>query len=66
MQTTKISLIIDLKTAKTLGVNVPLSLLGPRRGIDRVAMSAWPKADTAKNAINVAFGGKADMPFCTA
>ena len=26
----------------------------------------WPKADVLKNAIDVAFGGKADMPFCTA
>src|SRR4029453_1380915 len=27
----------------------------------------WPKADTPKNAIDVAIGGKADMPFlhCT-
>ena len=26
----------------------------------------WPKADVLKNAIDVAFGGKADLPFCTA
>jgi len=26
----------------------------------------WPKADIPKNAIDVAFGGKADMPFCIA
>jgi hypothetical protein len=26
----------------------------------------WPKADTPKNAFNVAFGGKADMAYCSA
>ena len=26
----------------------------------------WPNADMPKNAIYVAVGGKADMPFCTA
>jgi len=26
----------------------------------------WPKADIAKNAINVAIGGKADMAYCSA
>ena len=26
----------------------------------------WPKPDMPKNAIDVAIGGKADMPFCTA
>src|SRR5262249_54715044 len=26
----------------------------------------WPKADMPKNAIDVAIGGKADMPFCAA
>src|SRR5262245_39499527 len=26
----------------------------------------WPKADIRMNAFSVAFGGKADMPFCTA
>jgi hypothetical protein len=26
----------------------------------------WPKADMPKNAIYVAMGGKADMPFWTA
>jgi hypothetical protein len=26
----------------------------------------WPKADMSKNATDVAFGGKADMPFRTA
>src|SRR5262249_28210295 len=26
----------------------------------------WPKAHMSKNAIDVAIGGKADMPFCTA
>jgi hypothetical protein len=26
----------------------------------------WPKADMPKNAIDVAIGGKADMPLCTA
>jgi|RhiMetStandDraft_8_1073273.scaffolds.fasta_scaffold05400_2 hypothetical protein len=26
--------------------------------------SYWPKADMPKNAIDVAIGGKADMPFC--
>ena len=31
------------------------------------AMSAlWPKADMPKNAIDVAFGDKADMTFCGA
>jgi len=29
-------------------------------------VSYWPKADMPKNAIDVAFGGKADMPCCTA
>jgi hypothetical protein len=26
----------------------------------------WPKADMPKHAINVAFGGKADVSLCTA
>jgi hypothetical protein len=26
----------------------------------------WRKADISKDAIDVAIGGKADMPFCTA
>ena len=26
----------------------------------------WPKADMPKNSIDVAIGGKADMPFCIA
>jgi hypothetical protein len=26
----------------------------------------WPKADMPKNAIDVAIGGKADIPSCTA
>jgi hypothetical protein len=37
-----------------------------RRPTRLMIVRYWPKADMPKNAIDVAFGGKADMPFCTA
>jgi hypothetical protein len=32
----------------------------------RLDVRFWPKADMPKNAIDVAVGGKANMPFCAA
>jgi hypothetical protein len=46
-------------------VFLPRPLAAGARG--GLLISAFgPKADMPKNAIDVAIGGKADMPFCTA
>jgi ABC-type uncharacterized transport system substrate-binding protein len=40
-QSEKIELVINLKTAKTLGLEVPLSLLTPRQRADRMRRREW-------------------------
>ena len=68
-QATKVELVINLKTAKALGINVPPSMIGARRRDDRMngGMSAFGTKRTSLVAPHMsAFGGRADMAFCTA
>ena len=69
VQLTKIELIINLKTAKALGLAVPQPLYWLRRRSDRMngAMSAIGTKRTSLVAPHMsAFGGKADMTVCIA
>ena len=68
-RSTKFNIIVNLKTAKTLGLTIPRATARPRRRDDRMSdgMSAFGTKQTSLVAPHMsAFGGKADMPFCTA
>ena len=69
MQSTKYELVINLKTAKTLGLTVPPSVFSIADEVSSKsgAMSAFGTKRTSLFALHMsAFGGKADMPFCAA
>jgi putative ABC transport system substrate-binding protein len=66
----KFQFILNRKAAKALGFELPQSILLRADELTNQVrprdVRYWPKADMPQNAINVALGSKADMPFCTA